>query len=435
MTRTLWIDPFAGAAGDMLLAALVHAGADAGAVAQGVRALGIPGWTLHVAAVQRGAIAATHVQVLPDPGIGVTWTAARPVHAHDHAHGHDHAHAHGHAHHHDHAGLDLFPGQPSRAWRDIRRILADAPLADRVRTRAIAVFQALAEAEGRVHGMPAEEVTFHEVGAVDSIVDIVGACVALELLDVADILCGPLPMGHGTVRTAHGVLPVPAPATLEVLRGFPVVPSPWGGETVTPTGAAFIAALARPGGLPAMQVRSIGYGAGTRDPSTHANVLRVVLGDGESGSPVEVLEVRAQVDDLPGEHVPGLLRALLEAGALDAWTTHVGMKKGRPGLLVTALCVPERREAVGDAMLRHAGTLGYRWSAAAREVCARRWVTVATGYGEVRMKVAEREGRVVHAAPEYEDVAARAVAAGVPEVVVHAAALAAWAGPRGAEGA
>jgi uncharacterized protein (TIGR00299 family) protein len=419
----------------MLLAALVHAGAEVGAVEAGVRALGVPGWRLEAAHVRRGAIAATHVKVSPveDPGAGghppatppvpgVTWTAARPPHGHVHAH--DHGHGHGHTH--DHAELDVFPGQPSRAWRDIRRLLEDAALPARARTRAVAVFALLAEAEGRVHGMPADEVTFHEVGAVDSIVDIVGACIALELLDVSTIVCGPLPMGHGTVRTAHGILPVPAPATLEVLRGFPVAPSPWQGELVTPTGAAFVAALAQPGGLPPMQVSAIGYGAGTRDPTTHANVLRVVLGDGPAGSPVEVVEVRAQVDDLPGEHVPGLLRALLDAGALDAWTTHVAMKKGRPGLLVTALCAPDVRARVGDAMFRHGGTLGYRWSAATREVCARRWVTVVTEHGEVRMKIAEREGRVVHVAPEFEDVAARASAVGVPEVVVHAAALAAW---------
>ena len=299
-------------------------------------------------------------------------------------------------------------------------------LRPRVRERAIATFARLAEAEARVHGGSAEDVTFHEVGAVDSIVDIVATCSALEELDVDRIVASPLPMGSGTVRTQHGLLSVPVPATVEVLRGFPVVSSPFVGELVTPTGAALVAALAEPGTMPAMRVASVGYGGGTRNPGTHANVVRAILGDGDAGAVAEVAELRAQVDDLTGESVPGLLEALFDAGAVDAWVTPIVMKKGRPGLLVTALCPVSARVPVGDALFRHAGTFGYRWSLVPREVAARRWDGVSTSFGTVRVKVAERDGVVVHAAPEHEDCAVRAREAGVPVAEVRGAALAAW---------
>jgi hypothetical protein len=305
-------------------------------------------------------------------------------------------------------------------------MLASAHLAPRVRDRALAAFGVLAEAEARVHGTAVDDVAFHEVGAVDSIVDIVATCVALELLEIDRIVASPLPMGHGQVRTAHGLLPVPVPATVEVLRGFPVVSFPFPGELVTPTGAALVAALAEPGHMPAMRVEKVGYGAGTRDPATHANVLRVVIGQGDAGSVAEVCELRAQVDDLTGESVPGVLEALFDVGAVDAWVTPILMKKGRPGLLISALSPPEHRAAVGDALLRYAGTFGYRWSTLPREVVARSHTSVETPWGPVRVKVAEREGSVLHAAPEHEDCAALARATGRPVAEVRAAALAAW---------
>ena len=434
MTRTLHVDAFAGLGGDMLVAALVHLGAPLEGVLAGVRTLGVPGWDARIERVTRGAYAASRFVVFPVPDDGAP-PRAEHAHGHGHAHTHDHAHAHAHAHEHghahDHPGDDAFPGQPSRAWRDIRALIEAAPLAPRARARALRVFGLLAEAEGRVHGMPAEEVTFHEVGAVDSIVDIVAACVALELLDVGRVTCAPLPMGSGTVRSAHGILPVPVPATVEVLRGFPIVPSTFPGELVTPTGAALVAGLAEPGPIPPMTVLGVGYGAGTRDPSTHANVLRVILGNGSAQSATDVVELRAQVDDLTGESVPGVIQALLDAGALDAWASTVWMKKGRPGVLIEAICAPEARETVGEALLRHAGSLGYRWSATPREVCARTLVDVATAFGNVRVKVATRHGAVVHAAPEHEDCAALARDFGVPVAQVRGAALAAWAAKQG----
>lgn len=419
MSTVLYLDAFAGIAGDMTVAALLHAGAPLDAVLAELASLGLEGWSARVEPVTRGPYAATRFVVdLADPSPAPLAVGSAHEHGHDHGHTHDHGHEHGHTH----GGADPGPG----TWAAIRALLVGSGLHPRVRERALATFHHLAVAESRVHGMPVDAVSFHEVGAVDSIVDIVGACAAMELLDVDEVVASPLPMGSGRVMTAHGLLPVPVPATVEVLRGWPVEPSGLSGELVTPTGAALVAALARPGPMPAMIIRAVGYGAGTRDPSTHANVLRAVLGSGSAGSVAEVLELRAQVDDLPGELVPPLLDALFAAGALDAWVSPVLMKKGRPGLLIGALCAPDRRQPVGDALFRHAGTFGYRWERLAREVAARRHVSVTTAWGPVRVKLAEREGRVVHAAVEFEDAAALARAAGVPVAAVMADALAAW---------
>lgn len=400
MGKTLWIDAFAGISGDMTIAALADAGAPEDEVLAGLASLGLPGWSGRFERVRRGPFAALRFV----------------VEVADHGQEHDHHHAHDHAH--DHAS--------ERSWRHIRALLETSPLPPRVRERAVATFAVLAAAEGRVHGVAPDDVTFHEVGAIDSIVDIVGACIALDLLQVERIVTAPLPLGAGGTRSEHGWIPLPAPATLELLRGFPVSGSPWPGETVTPTGAALLAALSRPGPLPPIRVERIGYGAGTRNPATHPNVLRVLLGEGDAGAATSICELRADVDTLSGEALPGLLDALLDAGAIDVSAVPTLMKKGRPGFRVVALCAPGDRAVVGDALLRHGRTLGYRWSHAEREILARRHVTVATPYGEVRLKLGELSGEIVHVAPEYEDVAARARTAGVPIAEVQAASMAAW---------
>jgi uncharacterized protein (TIGR00299 family) protein len=387
--KVLYLDCVAGAAGDMTVAALVHAGAPLDGILAELAGLGLTGWSAHTEAVRRGPYAATRFVVAYDP-------------------------------------------QPYRTWRSIRRMLRSSALHPRVRERALSAFGRLAEAESRVHGTPVDEVHFHEVGAVDSIVDIVGACAAMEFLDIDHIVASPLPMGQGRVHTEHGLLPIPVPATVEVLRGWPVEPSPFPGELVTPTGAALIAALATPGPMPAMRVESVGYGAGTRDPKTHANVLRAVVGEGDAGSLVTVTELRAQVDDLTGEAIPPLLDALFAAGALDAFVTPIVMKKGRPALLLTALCPPDLRAAVGEALLRHGATFGYRYETLTREVVGRRHVSVDTAFGPIRIKLAERAGSVLFASPEFEDCRAAALAAGVPVAQVFGAALAGWG--RGSEG-
>ncbi len=422
--RILYLDCFAGIAGDMTVAALVHAGAPIDDVLAEVRALPIWGWEGRVERVFRGPYAATRFIVEPTGGSPPVAAGRSHDHSHEHSHHHGHSHVHGHAH--DPAQSDAWSGQPSRSWSTIRRMLEQARLRPRVRLRALAAFRVLAEAESRVHGMAPDDVVFHEVGAVDSIVDIVAACAAMECLGIDVVVASPLPMGQGQVETAHGLLPIPVPATVEVLRGFPVVPSSFPGELVTPTGAALVAALATPGPLPAMQVEAIGYGAGTRNPPGHANVLRAVIGTGDAGAADQVVELRAQVDDLTGESVPGLLDALFAAGAVDAFVAPITMKKGRPALAITALAPIDLRVQVGNALLRHGGTLGYRFEILAREVVARRWVSVTTAWGAVRVKLGEREGEVLHAAPEHEDCAALARAAGVSVAAVRGAALAAW---------
>ncbi len=470
MGKILFIDPFAGVAGDMLVAAMLDAGVPPEHLEGELRKLPLQHWRMRSFPAQRGAFAAKRFVVEPvEEGVAppqrgggtgvqpalttslhsdsavshvgsvtilgvvsygalasapnkVSPVAAGDAHHHSHAHGDGHNHGHGHSHE------DEWPGQPDRRWSHIRAMIQDSALAPRVRSRALRAFQKLAEAEGKVHGIPAEEVAFHEVGAVDSILDMVGVCVCLEYLDIDELRCGPLPMGSGTTRSQHGLIPLPAPATLELLKEFPIFPSTFPGEHVTPTGAALVAALARAGSLPAMRVERIGYGAGTRDPQTHANVLRVLVGEGEAGSAAEVLELSAQVDDLAGEGIPGLIAGMLAAGAIDAWASPVLMKKGRPGYLIGALCLPELRVAVGDALLKHSGSFGYRWTGRQREVLERRFEVAETAWGSVRIKLGYRGGTLLHAAPEYEDCATLAAAHGLPWVRVHAAALAAWGG-------
>jgi len=421
--RVLWIDARAGLAGDMLCAALLDLGADLTKLEADLGALGVDGWALSTSRVQRGAFAALHFNVALDaPADGAAPSGAD---AHDHSHEHSHEHSHDHEHGHSHEG--------HRSWSDIRALLTAAALPERARERALAAFSALAKAEGRVHGLPPDEVGFHEVGAVDSIVDTVGACLLLEQLDVDRVICSPLPLGGGTVRAAHGVMSVPVPAVIELLAAgrFKTFQDRIPGERVTPTGAALAVTLGTCGPMPGMVPLGSGFGAGTRNPSNIANVVRVVLGevaldrpdDAPSAEAVAVLE--AQVDDMTGEWVPPMIDALLAAGALDAMVTPVTMKKGRPGMLITALSRPDLADAVSDAMLRHATTFGVRRTTAHRRILDRRHVTVSTRFGEVRIKLGERDGIVVQASPEFEDCAALARTAGAPIREVYAAAIAA----------
>ncbi|GDX78407.1 UPF0272 protein [Deltaproteobacteria bacterium] len=438
--KTAWIDPVGGLAGDMLVAALIDAGAPEADVLAAVATLGMEGWTARTEKVWRGPFHATRfvVELAGESGA----TPHDP--SHDHEHGHEHVHEHGHGHEHRHPPAHepsvahdgtAPPHAPawrarSRRWADIRTLLEAAPLAERVRSRVIAAFSRLADAEGRVHGMPAEAVTFHEVGAVDSIVDMVAACAALECLGIDTLVVGTIPLGTGHTLGEHGWIPLPAPATLECLRGLAVEGRNIQGETVTPTGAALVGALATSGPIPAMTVLQTGVGAGTWDPASHPNVVRVLIGEGNAGAPSVVAELRAEVDSLHPEAVPPLIEALLRAGALDAYVTPVLMKKGRPALLVTALAPPSHRVAVGEALLRHGSTLGYRWQTLAREVLSRRFERVRTAWGEVNVKLGEREGQVLHAAPEFEECAAIAAQHDLPVSQVIGAALAAWSSAR-----
>ena len=383
MSSLLHLEPVGGIAGDMLCAALLDLGADLRVIQDGLAQLPVDGLSVDTEAVHRGPFAATLFRVNAPTN-----------------------------------------GHPHRTWSSIRTMLNEANLEERVRLRALSVFGKLAEAEAHIHGIDIETVHFHEVGAWDSIADIVGVCLALESLDVETITCAPPPLSSGHFRGAHGLMPLPAPATLKLLEGWPIRQGPKDRECSTPTGAAVLAALAMPSAMPTMKIQHSGVGAGTRDSSDIPNILRATLGLRQTTDEVVVLQ--AQMDDLTGEHLPPLLDALLAAGALDAYAAPVIMKKGRSGILVTALSPPHIVPQVEQAMLRHGSTFGVRRHSASRTILDRWHETVETSNGPVRIKVGALSDEIIHASPEFEDVLKCAHETGTPVPVVHAAAISAW---------
>jgi pyridinium-3,5-bisthiocarboxylic acid mononucleotide nickel chelatase len=385
--RVLYLEPVGGIAGDMFLAAAVDLGVSVDALQSGLAGLGLGAFRLVASSAERQGLTGVHVDVVP---------AAGPV------------------------------GSGHTPLSDILRRIDASGLPERARTRARAVFQAIGQVEASIHGVGVEAVEFHEVGAVDSIVDICGAALALELLGDPLLLCGPVPLGSGMVDTAHGRLPVPAPATLELLQGVPVR-FEGVGELTTPTGAALVKVLCRAGTPPEMVVERVGYGVGTKVWPDRPNVLRATLGrpTASAGTGTYVLEVN--LDDCTPQLLGTLVEGLLSRGALDAWVLPATMKKGRPGHLLGALVEGETREALVDYLLRESTTLGVRMARVERTVLDREFHTVQTPQGPVRMKVGKRGQQTLNVAPEYEDVRARAEAAGVPVKVVWAEALAAWA--------
>jgi pyridinium-3,5-bisthiocarboxylic acid mononucleotide nickel chelatase len=382
----LYLDCIGGAAGDMLLAALVDAGASLDLVNAELDKLRIPGLRADVSRVERHSIICAHVKVIWD-------------------HYSDHKHARSHA--------------------SIRALIAEAGLVDRVATRALAAFQCLAEVEGRIHGVPVADVHFHEVGSEDSIADVVGVCVALELLGVDEVQCSPLPLGRGFVRGAHGVLPLPAPATLELLRNVPIVGVDIEKELVTPTGAALITTLAsRFGGLPSMTVSTIGYGAGGRDLAERPNIVRALIGaSARAEKRSEVVLVETNLDDCSPELIPDAAAAAMKAGALDVWTSAVTMKKGRPGFVLHAIARSADSRAVADALLTETSALGVRMCTYERLELDRSFVEVSVGAEQVLVKIGRRDGRIMNIAPEHDDCAAAAAKLGLPVKEVFARAL------------
>ncbi len=328
------------------------------------------------------------------------------------------------------------PGeQPHRHLADIQALIEKASLPERAAAQALAIFHHLAEVEGKLHNKPSGEVHFHEVGAVDAVIDIVGTCVALELLGISDLICSPLNVGSGRVDAAHGSLPVPAPATAELLKDIPVYSSGLEGELVTPTGAALVAALASGfGPLPPMKIAKIGYGAGEMDFSDHPNIARLFVGEpveavvGQPGLPgneiVSVIE--ANVDDMNPQLYGYFLEQALAAGALDVTCRSAQMKKNRPGLTISILCEPDQSDALSQLLFEQTTTIGVRIYEARRKVLEREQVTVETPYGAVQIKVARRDGKVFNAAPEFDDCQRLAREKSVPLKQVIAAAEAAY---------
>ncbi|GDY19491.1 UPF0272 protein [Verrucomicrobiota bacterium] len=436
--KTLYLDIFSGISGDMLLGALIDLGVTTLDLQQGLARLGLDGYELQVERRQKAGIEGVKLDVL-----------LTHDHAHDHAGSHDHAHDHAHSHDerehdHDHAHSHAdAPGETAhthdgnRNFTEIRALIQASTLSPWVKEKSIAVFQRVAVAEGKIHGLPPEQVHFHEVGAVDSIVDIVGACIALESLGRPRVLAAAVVEGTGWVRCAHGRIPVPAPATLEILgaRGVPVTQCEEPHELVTPTGAALLAEFAESfGPLRGFTPRRIGYGLGTRDNRTRPNVLRAVLGEtGDAGAgtsardwetdTIAVLETN--LDDCPAEVLGHFVERALTTGALDVFHTPVQMKKNRPGVLLTVLCAAAEADRFAEQMLRETSAFGVRRTLAERRKLRRRFVPVATPWGEVRVKLGELNGAVVQAAPEFEDCRRLAEASGVALKEIYAAATAA----------
>jgi len=296
--------------------------------------------------------------------------------------------------------------QPERHLVDIEHLLAQSALAAATKERALRVFTRLADVEGKLHGQPPSHVHFHEVGAIDAILDVVGACAGLEFLQISDLLCSPLNVGGGRVTAAHGSLPVPAPATAELLKGIPIYSSGLEAELVTPTGAAIVSTLtAGFGPMPWMRAESIGYGAGAKDFHGHPNLLRLFLGHSvEAPNADELVSViEANVDDMSPQLYGYLADRALSTGALDITCSSVQMKKNRPGLLISVLCRPEKANELTELLFSETTTIGVRSYEARRRVLKREWVSVDTEFGVVRVKVARHNGTVVNAAPEYED--------------------------------
>jgi len=414
MARVLYFDCFSGAAGDMILAALLDAGLPLEALKGALGSLGVD-HELVVERVMRAGIAATHVSVR-DKGQGHTHSHAH-AHSHDHDHAHGHSQTHAHSHHHEH-----------RTLAEIAGLIDRSGLSAAGKTRAKALFRRIGEAEAAIHNMPIEQVHLHEVAALDSIIDIVGAVFALEWFAADEIVSSPVNVGGGTVQIAHGTFPVPAPATLRLLTGVPVYSSGLQAELVTPTGALIVSDYASSfGPLPSMVTHHIGYGAGTKDFPGVPNVLRVVIGKrAHEAAGTSIVQVECEIDDMNPQLFGPLIDRLLAAGALDVFYTPVQMKKNRPGILITVLAPPDARETVFGILFTETTTIGVRYQTMTREVLDREVVTVETPLGEIRFKVASRRGRVLNAAPEFDDCSRLAAEKGLPLKEVHALALAAW---------
>ena len=367
MTRVAYFDCPSGAAGDMILGALVDAGASFDALRDALRALPLVGWELTRREVMKGAFRATKIEV----------------------------------------EIDAATDHPHRSLADIERVLDAAPLDPTVRARARRVFERLAGAEARVHGTTPDRVHFHDVGAVDAIVDVTGAAVALSLLGIDAIHVSALPIGGGFVAASHGRIPIPGPGTAELLRGFPVVDTGVHAELVTPTGAAILTTLATGAGrMPPMVVNAVGYGAGTMDLGATPNVLRCFVGETATLPTIETIaQVETNVDDMSPQLYEPLMDRLFDAGALDVFLTPVVMKRSRPGVMLTALCPSDRVEALSRVLFEESTTIGVRWSEWRRAPLAREIVPCATAYGTIPVKVSRLDGRIVTVTPEFAAVA------------------------------
>jgi uncharacterized protein (TIGR00299 family) protein len=386
--KTLYFDSCAGASGDMILGALVGAGVEPRALIDQLQLLGVSGWQIDFERVDRSGISATYARVQT---------------AHEHAHRH---------------------------LGDILKIIYDSRLNARVKERAAQIFSRLAEAEARVHNQPVEKIHFHEVGALDAIIDVCGAAIGFELLGVDRFICSPLRVGYGMAEMAHGRFPIPPPAVAELLKGKPIFAGDIEGEFVTPTGAAIIISVCeRFEAMPPMEIKATGYGAGSRNPKGFPNALRVMVGETEDAGEVfdeHLLMVETNIDDMSPQLFGHVMDRAFELGALDCYLTQTQMKKNRPGILISILCRPSDRETFLQMLFAETTTIGARSYEVTRRALARETIRVQTQFGEIDVKVAHTDNGTVNAMPEFEQCRAAAQEAGVALREVQEAARAAY---------
>jgi hypothetical protein len=383
--KVLYFDCFNGAAGDMLAGALIDSGVSVERIQTELRALNISGYTVEAQSVRKQGFAATKF----------------------------------------HVRMDTADDQPHRHLHHIEAIIAASSLSERVRQRVMMVFERLADAEAAAHGTTRDKVHFHEVGAIDAIVDIVSVCLAVEIIGPDRIVSSHLPVGSGSVKCEHGIMPVPAPATAILIKGVPIQQTDETGELLTPTAAALLTTLCDEfGPLPSVSIEQIGLGAGTRDGKTRPNILRVMIGTSEEQSTCDTVAVlEANIDDAPGEWVGHCVSRLFDAGVLDAYTVPIYMKKGRPGVVLSVICEPKDQRRIEDIIFNETSTFGIRHRLMQRTKLRREHRTVETPYGPIRIKIGSRDGHAVSAAPEYEDCAAAAMKHDVALRTVIAAAM------------
>lgn len=401
--RTLYLECNMGAAGDMLMAALLELVPDRAAFIEKMNHLGLPDVEVSLEKSVKCGVTGSHVCVK----VHGDEEHSEDVHEHnhpehDHHHHHEHHHEHHHAHdheHHHHASL-----------ADITAMIDALPVSDRVKADAHAVYEVIAQAESRVHDRPVTEIHFHEVGTMDAVADVIGVCLLMEEIGADEIIASPVHVGSGFVRCAHGILPVPAPATALILTDVPVYGGQVEGELCTPTGAALLKHFAsRFGDRPVMRTEAIGYGMGTKD-FEQANCIRAFLGETE-GRREEITRLECNLDDMTGEALGFAMEVLMQAGARDAYTTAIGMKKNRPGVMLSVICLPEDANRMAQLILKHTTTLGVRRIDCSRYVMTRSIDSIDTQYGPIRMKHAEGYG-ISKYKPEYEDIAKAARIAG-----------------------
>ena len=416
--KTLYLDIFSGISGDMFLGALIDLGVDLRDLTLELKKLRLDGYHLHAAPGHKSQIKGTKFDVHLD----TDHSHGHHTHAHEHEHGHGHSLQHEHAHDHAHG----------RTYAEIKKLILDSSLSEWVKDKSVKVFDRIAVAEGKIHGVAPAEVHFHEVGAIDSIIDIVGGCIALEMLGKPRVLSAPVVEGMGWIDCAHGRFPIPAPATLAILgaRGIPIAQTNEPHELVTPTGAALLAEFAESfGPMQGLVAEKIGFGLGARDNKTRPNVLRAILGETAAATAsahdwqtdtIAVLETN--LDDINAELLGHFVERALATGALDVFHTPIQMKKNRPGVLLTVLCASADADKFTEMMLRETSAFGVRRSLSERRKLQREFATVKTPHGGVTVKIGKLDGKIVQAAPEFESCKKLAEHAGVPLKTIYDAA-------------